>query len=115
MQLKNAVNDHDHRQGIKKALLVLVEYGDYQCSSCGQSYFVLRAAQEELGNNLQFIFRNFPLTEKHPDAFGAAMAAEAAARQNKFWEMYDLLFLNQVNLNYNDLLSYAENLSFIIL
>jgi protein-disulfide isomerase len=88
----------------------LVEYGDYQCSSCGQFYLVLKDTQKELGNELRFIFRNFPLTAEHPDAFKAAMAAEAAGCQNKFWEMYDLLFENQANLSDYDLLGYADDL-----
>ncbi|MES2267530.1 MAG: thioredoxin domain-containing protein [Bacteroidota bacterium] len=110
MQLKDAVSDQDHIQGLKKAPLELVEYGDYQCSSCAQSYLVVKGVQRQLGKKIRFIFRNFPLTEIHPDAFGAAMAAEAAGAQHKFWEMYDLLFKNQLNLSYDDLLNYAEEL-----
>lgn len=109
IQLKNTVTDKDHIQGIKTAPLELVEYGDYQCPSCGESYLILKKVQQRLGNNLKFIFRNFPLAE-HPDAFGAAMAAEAAALQNKFWEMHDLLYENQLYLGSDYLRGYAENL-----
>ena len=109
MQLKNAVTGKDHIQGIKTAPLELVEYGDYQCPSCGESYLTLKNVQQQLGENLKFIFRNFPLAE-HPDAFGAAMAAEAAALQNKFWEMHDLLYDNQLYLGRDYLLGYAENI-----
>lgn len=106
-RLNNTVTDRDHIQGPKTALLELVEYGDYQCPSCGQSYLAIREARRQLGEKLKFVFRNFPLSE-HPDAFGAAMAAEAAALQNKFWEMHDLLFNNQAHLDQDDLLAYAE-------
>ena len=108
-QLKNPVNGRDHIQGPASAPLVLVEYGDYQCPSCGESYLILKSVQQQLGNKLRFIFRNFPL-EEHPDAFGAAMAAEAAALQHKFWEMHDLLYSNQLYLGSDDLLGYAEEL-----
>jgi protein-disulfide isomerase len=108
--LKNAVTHKDHIQGFENTPLELVEYGDYQCPSCEQSYFILKEAQRQLGEKLKFIFRNFPLTDEHPDALGAAMAAEAAALQNKFWEMYDLLFNNQLHLSESYLLEYAEDI-----
>jgi protein-disulfide isomerase len=110
MQLKKPVNVYDHIQGNIKAPLVIVEYGDYQCSSCRESYLVIKAAQEELGKEMGFVFRNFPLTEQHPDAFSAAMAAEAAGLQNKFWDMYAMLFTNQGNLNDEDMFIYAGDL-----
>ena len=108
-QLTNPVTGNDHIQGPVTASLELVEYGDYQCPSCGESYLVIKKAQQALGENLKFVFRNFPLAE-HPDAFPAAMAAEAAALQHQFWEMYDLLYHNQLYLSYDDLLAYADQL-----
>jgi protein-disulfide isomerase len=108
-QLKNPVTVKDHVQGMATARLELVEYGDYQCPSCGESYLILKGVQQQLGKNLKFVFRNFPLAE-HPDAFGAAMAAEAAGLQHKFWEMYDLLYNHQYYLSYDDLLGYAHQL-----
>lgn len=57
---------------------------------------------------MQFIFRNFPLAESHPNAVKAAVAAEAAALQNKFWEMPDILFENQQQLEDEDFLAYAK-------
>jgi len=108
-QLQNSVNHQDHIRGAQKAPLELLEYGDYQCPSCGEAYFAIKQVQQELGKHVKFIFRNFPLTE-HPDAFRAAMAAEAAALQHKFWEMYDLLYSNQLYRGSDDLLSYAEEL-----
>jgi protein-disulfide isomerase len=108
--LNNAVTRHDHIKGIETAPLELVEYGDYQCPSCGESFLVMEEVLETLGNDLMFVFRNFPLTEMHPDAFNAALAAEAAANQNKFWEMYDLLFRNQANLSEDDLFAYAAHI-----
>lgn len=109
-QFKNIITKRDHILGSKTAPLALLEYGDYQCSSCGDSYLVVKEALRELGKNLVFIFRNFPLTDIHPDAFDAALAAEAAALQNKFWEMYDLLFQNQARLSGDKLFAYAKEL-----
>lgn len=108
-QLQNSVTNKDHIRGLQTAPLELLEYGDYQCPSCGEAYFAIKQVQQELGKQVKFIFRNFPLAE-HPDAFGAAMAAEAAALQHKFWEMHDLLYSNQLYLSSDDLLGYAEEL-----
>jgi protein-disulfide isomerase len=82
----------DHIQGPVNAPITLVEYGDYQCPYCGQAYMIIKEIQERLGSKLRFVFRNFPLTKVRPDAYKAAMAAETAAAQGKFWEMYDYLF-----------------------
>src|SRR5271154_1671763 len=99
MNLKPAVNKNDHIQGDSNAPIELVEYGDYQCPHCGRAYPVIKAIQEKLKGDLKFIFRNFPLSDVHPDAFNAAMAAEAAALQNKFWQMHDIIFENQSSLD----------------
>ena len=108
--LKNGITEPDHIIGDKTATLQLLEYGDFQCPSCGDSYLAVSEAIKELGKSLVFVFRNFPLTDIHPDAFDAALAAEAAARQNKFWEMYAQLFQNQASLNEQALFSYARRI-----
>lgn len=72
--------------------VVLVEYGDYQCPYCAQYYPTVKSAVEEFKDKIKFQFRNFPLTNLHPNAFAASRAAEAAALQNKFWEMHDALY-----------------------
>jgi len=92
------VGERDHRQGGMGALATLVEYGDYQCEHCGAAYSFIKEAQRVLGEDLLFIFRNFPLTGAHPFAALAAEAAEAAGSQGRFWEMHDLLYENQDNL-----------------
>ena len=63
-----------------------------------------------MGEQLRFVFRNFPITTSHPHAEQAAEAAEAAGGQGKFWEMHDLLYENQQRLEAADLHSYAEQL-----
>src|SRR5579864_1829133 len=99
MNLKPAVNKNDHMQGDSNAPIELVEYGDYQCPHCGHAYPIIKGVQRKLKNSLKFVFRNFPLSEMHPDAFNAALAAEAASLQGKFWEMHDIIFENQENLS----------------
>jgi protein-disulfide isomerase len=89
------VGDRDHSEGRPDAPMVLVEYGDYQCPYCGAAYPIVKRIQKELGNHLRFIFRNFPITNAHPNAEWAAELAESAAAQGKFWEIHDFLYENQ--------------------
>ena len=63
-----------------------------------------------MGADLKFVFRNFPLSEIHPDAFNAAVAAEAAGLQGKFWEMHDIIFENQQELDLESLFLYAKKI-----
>jgi protein-disulfide isomerase len=109
-QLNPSVNSKDHIQGKNTARIELVEYGDYQCPHCGRAYPVIKHLQRSLGADLKFIFRNFPLSEAHPDAFNAAMAAEAAGLQQKFWEMHDIIFENQRSLDVESLFLYAKKI-----
>src|ERR1700678_3982282 len=97
-KLAVAVSAKDHRQGDKDAPCTLVEYGDYECPSCGLAYPIVKRLQKHFGKRLLAVFRNFPLTQMHPLAEPAAEAAEFAAAHGKFWEMHDLLYENQENL-----------------
>ena len=110
-RLRVPVSDADQSQGPKNAPLVLVEYGDYECPHCGRAYPIVKQVQESLGEDLRFVFRNFPLAEIHPHAMNAARAAEAAGLQRKFWEMHDLLFENQDRLDDHGLLANAASLN----
>jgi len=102
--------DRDHGQGPADAAVTLVEYGDYECPYCGAAYPIIKEVQARMGENLRFVFRNFPITTSHPHAEQAAEAAEAAASQGRFWEMHDLLYENQRRLGDEDLRAYAEQL-----
>lgn len=88
-------NIADHTKGSDSNKILLIEYGDYQCPSCGGAHPNVATLMEEYGDNVTFIFRNFPLTAIHPNARAAAAVAEAAGLQGKFWEMYDQLFNTQ--------------------
>jgi protein-disulfide isomerase len=104
------VNAGDHMQGSNDAQVTLVQYGDYQCPYCGEAFLIVKHLQKEMGGDLRFIFRNFPLTEIHSHALAAACAAEAAALQDQFWEMHDMLYENQSKLRDQDLLARAQTL-----
>ena len=104
------VGPGDHIIGPDDAPLTLVEYGDYECPHCGAAHPVLTAVRRRMGKRMRFVFRNFPLKEAHPHAYHAAEVAEAAGAQGKFWEMHDIIFERQHELEDADLLRYAKEL-----
>ena len=110
IQLTPSVTDRDHVQGPDDTPLTLVLYGDYECPYTRKSLPAVHALQQQHGDQLRFVFRNFPLTEIHPHALQAAEAAEAAAAQGRFWEMHAYLFAHQQSLEQADLLQYARDL-----
>ncbi len=109
-KLSIPVSKQDHIQGYETAAVTLIEYGDYECPYCGEAYYVLKAAQQAMGEDLRFVFRNFPLAEMHPHALHAAEFAEMAATQGLFWQAHDLLYKNQSALTDHDLHEYATAL-----
>lgn len=109
-KLKPAINGRDHQTGNPQAKITLVEYGDYQCPHCGHAHPLLKRLLKEMGNDLRFVFRHFPLQESHPAAYMAALAAEAAGKQSKFWEMHDLIFEHQQTLHGHSFVDFAEAL-----
>ncbi len=70
----------------------IVEYGDYQCPYCQTYHATLKQVLDIYGDKISFQFVNFPLTSIHQNAFAASRAAEAAGKQDKYWEMHDLLY-----------------------
>lgn len=84
----------DSNQTSPKATFSIVEFGDYQCPSCGQAYPIIKEVIKTYGDKVNFVFRNFPLSQ-HANAQSAAEAAEAAGAQGKYWEMHDKLYENQ--------------------
>ena len=108
--LSPPVSDRDHAQGPVEAPALLVMFGDYECPYTRRAHQAVRQVRGELGDRFRFVFRNFPLTEIHPHALRAALAAEAADAQGRFWEMHDLLFARQKALEDADLVRYAGEL-----
>jgi protein-disulfide isomerase len=98
-KLKVPVGPADHAAGgDEHAPVTLVEYGDYECPHCGRAHPIVQRVRKHFGNQLRFVFRNFPLTQIHPHAEMAAEAAEFAATRGKFWEVHDAIFENQNRL-----------------
>jgi protein-disulfide isomerase len=92
---KSSGQPTSHVMGSTSSGVKLQEYGDYECPYCGAYYPYVKQAVEAYKDKIQFQFSNLPLTSLHKNAFAGARAAEAAALQNKFWEMYDKLYENQ--------------------
>jgi len=99
----------DHVRGDADGRLI-VEYGDYECPYSRMAYREIEQVERELQRGVRFAFRHYPLVQIHPHALAAAAAAEAAARQGRFWEMHDLLYHRQKALSDDDLLRYAGEL-----
>ena len=100
----------DHIHGPATARVTLVEYGDFECPSCGQAHAALKIMLAHFGSQLRFVFRHFPLREVHPHAELAAEATEAAGAQGKFWPFHDMLFDHQQHLTEKNLTQYAKDL-----
>jgi Na+/H+ antiporter NhaA len=101
--------DRDHIRGPDDALVTLLEYGDFECSYCGQAESVVRELLSAEGD-VRYVWRHLPLNDVHPSAQLAAEASEAAAAQGKFWEMYDTVLRHQDALSMRDLVNYARGL-----
>lgn len=110
MPLKPEVGTTDHCQGNANAELTIVEFGDYQCPHCGAAYPIVKEILDTFGQQIRFVFRNFPLAEAHPYARAAACAAEAAGLQGSYWEMHDAIYEKQSLLDHDFLIRLAETL-----
>lgn len=103
--------DHtDHVRGAPSALVTLVEYADFECLHCARAFPLLVRYLEEFRGTVRLVFRHFPLAWEHPASSLAARAAEAAARQGKFWEMHDELFRNPGRLHREALHAHAASI-----
>ncbi len=91
------------------AKVTIVEYSDFECSFCARfyrdTYHTLKA---RYGDQVRFVFKHYPISFIHPNAERAAVAAECANEQGKFWEYHDILFENQSNLTQSALIAYAR-------
>src|SRR3954451_22677704 len=99
----------DHVRGASGAPLIL-EYGDYECPYSRRAFREIELVEQKLDGAVRFAFRHFPLTEIHPHAMAASLAAEAAALQGRFWDIHELLFPRQKALEDADLRRYAVEL-----
>lgn len=108
VRLAAPVDNRDHSRGPKTAPVTIVEYGDFECTYSGQSYYVLQRLSADLPAAFRLVYRHFPLTQIRPNALPAALAAEAAGAQGAFWEMHDILFEHQDGLEPESLIVYAQ-------
>ena len=108
-ELTASVAADDHALGPPDATVTLVQYAEFECPHCGRAHFQLkdlRGRLDELG--ARFVFRHLARDEVHPFSVRAAVTAEAAGKQGRFWEMHDHLFEHQHALELDDLRAHAE-------
>ncbi|MBI3984098.1 thioredoxin domain-containing protein [Candidatus Microgenomates bacterium] len=91
----------DHTAGPASAPATLIEYSDFQCPACASYAPIIERLQETFGKKLRFVYRHYPLTSIHANAFAASQAAEAATGQDKFFAMADKLFATQTEWSDN--------------
>ncbi len=91
----SGIQPTEHKSGAGKKNVTLVEYGDFQCPSCSAFFPIIEDVRKKYGDDITFQFRHFPITQIHPNAMSAHRASEASAKQNKFWEMYEILYQRQ--------------------
>lgn len=108
------LKDDSHQTKKENAKITIVEFADLQCPACGAAHPIVKAMKEQYKDSVNFVFRHFPL-DSHKNAFVAALASEAAAKQGKFWEMQDKLFDTQEDWSneanpINKFLTYAKEL-----
>src|SRR5580692_9018289 len=104
------VEPDDHVLGPDSACVTLVEYGSYDCPHCRQAIGVLTEVRRRYGAPLRLVYRHFPQEIKRSISERAAVAAEAAGAQGKFWEMHAYLLDNQHSLDDANLIAYATML-----
>lgn len=109
-ELTVPVSDADHALGSTHAPITLVEYGDFACPHCKQAARAVKLLFERFPSQIRFVYRHYPVEQVHPLALNAALAAERAGSQGKFWQMHDLLFDNQPYFQAQHLHRYAERL-----
>lgn len=106
-----SIEDNDPVRGPEDAPITIIEFSDYECPYCQRyNQEVASRLLKEYEGQIRYIFKDFPLTNVHPNALPAAAAALCAHEQESFWEYHDLLFSMKEGLSSDALLSYAETL-----
>jgi protein-disulfide isomerase len=109
--LERIPDERGHAFGPEGAVVTVVEFSDFQCPYCAQAAEDVKELLRKYPNQVRFVYRHYPLTEMHSNAYLAAQAAECAGEQGRFWEMHNMLFANQENLEPSDVQNYAQELN----
>lgn len=104
------IRPNEYMKGDQHAPVTVMEYGDYECPYSRMGYRFAQLLLKNFSSQVCFAFRNFPLRKKHPHAQICAEAALCAGKQNRFWEMHDLLFSNNQNFSMGKINSFVEQL-----
>ena len=107
-RLTQPMGPGDHVKGAPSARVTIVEYVDYECPYCARAHGVVSEVMDRVGDEACLLVRHFPLSQIHPHALDAAQAAEAASAQGSFWAMHSMLFENQLALDLDSLVIYAD-------
>lgn len=81
--------------GSASASVVVEEFADFQCPTCATVHTKMKEINSLYGSRIKFVYRNFPLSQIHKNAYDASLAAESAGFQGKYWDMQNQLFTNQ--------------------
>jgi len=101
-----------HPASNPNASIVVLEYTDLQCPSCRNAHeTIVKPLLAQQGTRIRYEFRHFPLRSMHPQALGAAMAAECASDQGRFWDYVDLAFRKQRQMSAESLRAWAAELA----
>ena len=109
--LKVSAHRRDHRIGLIEAPIVVIEYGDYECPMSAKANIWIREIIKEFKSDLCYVYRHFPFTDIHPHSALASIAAEAAAKEHRFWDMHNLLMENFRNLSGESIIQMARELN----
>ena len=105
---RTLIDSGDWIRGARSAPVTMLEYGDFECPHCAAARLALEGLVEAAPDTIRLVYRHFPVTSIHPHAAMAAEAAEAAGAQGRFWQMHDMIFSSQPDLEYEDLRWCAE-------
>jgi len=109
------INPEGPMRGPLDAKVVIVEFSDFQCPYCAQSYLVMKELMRNYGDQVLFVYRDFPIVSNHPEALAASLAGRCAHEQGKFWEMHDKIFENQEDLSEDNLKRFAVQIGLFTL
>jgi protein-disulfide isomerase len=109
-RLEVEIETTDPSLGRTSAPVTLIEFSDFQCPFCQRVAPTLKKLRETYGDKVRIVWKDFPLTQIHPQAFKAGEAAHCAGDQGKYWEYHDRLFANQQSLQPDDLKKHATDL-----